>query len=108
MCIDFEVSRTIFSAFLSYCTLLPLLCIENMLAHCFQDEVHTCHGENFQHAARKCWEMNPSQLVAVGVNCVSPKYVSSLLTGINKDRPHNPVPLIVYPNSGESYDREKG
>lgn len=73
-----------------------------------KNEVHTCHGENFQHAARRCWEINPSQLVAVGVNCVSPKYVSSLLTGINKDRPHSPVPLIVYPNSGERYDREKG
>jgi len=79
-----------------------------MLANCFQDEVHTCHGENFQHAARRCWEMNPSQLVAVGVNCVSPQYVSSLLTGINKDRPHSPIPLIVYPNSGECYDQEKG
>lgn len=107
MCIDSEVSHTVFSA-LSYCILLPLLCIENMLANCFQDEVHTCHGENFQLAARRCWEMNPSQLVAVGVNCVSPQYVSSLLMGINKDRPHNPIPLIVYPNSGESYDREKG
>ncbi|XP_069698295.1 homocysteine S-methyltransferase-like isoform X1 [Periplaneta americana] len=73
-----------------------------------KDNFHTCHGEKFQDAAKKCWEINSSQLIAVGVNCLSPKYVSSLLKGINKDKTDNPIPLIVYPNSGESYDLERG
>lgn len=78
------------------------------LAFSCKDNFHTCHGERFQDAARKCWEINSSQLVAVGVNCLSPQYVSSLLNGINKDNKNNPIPLIVYPNSGESYDLGRG
>ncbi|XP_023724192.2 homocysteine S-methyltransferase isoform X1 [Cryptotermes secundus] len=73
-----------------------------------KDEFHTCYGEKFQSVARRCWEINPSQLVAVGVNCVSPKYVSPLLRGINADRSDNPFPLIASPNSGENYDIQKG
>ncbi|XP_021917572.1 uncharacterized protein LOC110828822 isoform X2 [Zootermopsis nevadensis] len=73
-----------------------------------KDEFHTCHGEKFQHVARRCWEINPSQLVAVGVNCLSPIYVSPLIRGINTDRPDNPIPLVVCPNSGETYDLQRG
>lgn len=79
-----------------------------LLANCFQDEFHVCHGEKFQYVARRCWEINPSQLVAVGVNCLSPKYVSPLIRGLSTGRPDNPIPLIVYPNSGENYDLQRG
>lgn len=73
-----------------------------------KDEFHISHGEKFQNAALKCWEINPSQLVAVGVNCVNPKFVSSLLCNVNTNTLNNPVPLIVYANSGETYDAQKG
>ncbi|PSN37795.1 hypothetical protein C0J52_13361 [Blattella germanica] len=72
------------------------------------DEFHICHGEKFQDVAQKCWDLNPTQILAIGVNCVNPKYVSSLLKNINMGREENPIPLIVYPNSGENYDLQKG
>ncbi|KAJ3653766.1 hypothetical protein Zmor_013001 [Zophobas morio] len=72
-----------------------------------QDGKSLAYGENFQETARHCYEMNPSQLVAVGVNCVAPRLVESFISGINKDR-RNPIPLVVYPNSGESYKVELG
>jgi homocysteine S-methyltransferase len=73
-----------------------------------QDEFLISNGDKFQNAALKCWEINSSQLVAVGVNCVNPKFVSSLLRNINTNRPNNPIPLIVYPTRGETYDAQKG
>ncbi|XP_069691635.1 homocysteine S-methyltransferase-like [Periplaneta americana] len=73
-----------------------------------KDEHHTSHGEKFEDVALKCWEMNPSQLVAVGTNCVNPKFVTSLIRNINADRSENPIPLVVYPNRGEIYDAKKG
>ncbi|XP_067007109.1 homocysteine S-methyltransferase YbgG isoform X2 [Anabrus simplex] len=72
-----------------------------------KDEHHTSHGENFQEAARCCWERNPTQLVAIGANCLNPKFVTPLITGIN-DGTSSPVPLVVYPNSGETFDPERG
>ncbi|GAA1511308.1 homocysteine S-methyltransferase [Sphaerisporangium rubeum] len=51
----------------------------------------------------RCAELfagNP-QVVAIGVNCTSPAYVESLI-GRLKD-----APVIVYPNSGETWDAER-
>ncbi|KAF5287119.1 hypothetical protein FQR65_LT12342 [Abscondita terminalis] len=75
---------------------------------CGQDGKSIANGDNFQDAARKCYDLNPQQLLAVGVNCLAPKLVESLLTDINKNRSTNPIPLIVYPNSGETYNVELG
>lgn len=73
-----------------------------------KDEHSLAHGENFKMAAQKCWDLNPSQLLAIGVNCCSPKIVANLFKGINDERPHSPIPLITYPNSGEKYNPEIG
>lgn len=73
-----------------------------------QDGKSIAYGEDFQTVARKCYDRNPTQLLAVGVNCLAPRLVQSLLSGINKGREHNPVPLIVYPNSGENYNPQLG
>lgn len=73
-----------------------------------QDNQSIAHGESFQKVAKKCWETNPDQLVAVGVNCCAPSFVSNLVKGFNDDRPHDPIPLIVYPNSGEKYNPQIG
>ncbi|XP_035435085.2 translin-associated factor X-interacting protein 1 isoform X2 [Spodoptera frugiperda] len=73
-----------------------------------KDEHSLAHGENFKMAAQKCWDLNPSQLLAIGVNCCSPKIVANLFKGINDERPHCPIPLITYPNSGEKYNPEIG
>nr|XP_021190381.2 translin-associated factor X-interacting protein 1 [Helicoverpa armigera] len=73
-----------------------------------KDENSLAHGEDFKTAAKKCWDMNPNQLVAVGVNCCSPKIVAKLFKGINDDRQHSPIPFITYPNSGEKYNPQIG
>ena len=46
------------------------------------------------------------QIVAIGVNCTAPKYISSLIKKIRSGAPSKQV--IIYPNSGELYDAEKG
>jgi homocysteine S-methyltransferase len=42
-----------------------------------------------------------SQIAAVGMNCTRPEFVESLLRRL---REHTGKPLLVYPNSGETYD----
>jgi len=59
-------------------------------------------GSEFQKVAVRCYEALPSQIVAVGVNCIDPKYVTPLLKGINEKSSRDFVPLIVYPNRGGS------
>lgn len=66
------------------------------------------HGEDFQETARYCYDLNPRQLVAVGVNCTNPAFCESLFANINADREDNPIPLLTYPNSGEKYVAEEG
>ncbi|XP_057659895.1 uncharacterized protein LOC130896116 isoform X1 [Diorhabda carinulata] len=73
-----------------------------------QDGKSTAFGEDFKKVARHCFDLNPEQLVAVGINCTAPRLIEPLLTGINDDRKDNPRPLIVYPNSGENYVVELG
>lgn len=72
-----------------------------------KDDTSLAHGENFQNAARTCWQTNPEQLVAVGINCCSPKLVASLISGISKGI-EPPIPIVAYPNSGEKYNQENG
>ncbi|XP_041971815.1 homocysteine S-methyltransferase-like [Aricia agestis] len=82
--------------------------IKAWLSFSCKDNQSIAHGESFQKVAKKCWEANPEQLVAVGVNCCAPSFVSNLMKGFNDDRPHDPIPLIVYPNSGEKYNPQIG
>ncbi|KAL1513525.1 hypothetical protein ABEB36_002926 [Hypothenemus hampei] len=72
-----------------------------------QDGKSIAYGEPFQETARYCYDLNPEQLVAIGINCTAPKHIESLIFGINQGR-SNSLPLIVYPNSGESYIVEMG
>lgn len=44
-----------------------------------------------------------AQVVAVGVNCTAPRFVTGLLRGLPESLLVN-KPLIVYPNSGESWN----
>lgn len=72
-----------------------------------QDGKSTAFGEPFQETARACYDLNPHQLVAVGVNCTAPRLIEPLVDGINAGR-STPIPIVVYPNSGESYNVEMG
>lgn len=77
--------------------------IKAWLCFSVKDGSSLAHGEDFRAAVKKCWDLNPNQLLAVGINCCSPKLVADLLKGINDYRPE-PIPLVTYPNSGEKYD----
>ncbi|XP_077284204.1 betaine-homocysteine S-methyltransferase-like [Arctopsyche grandis] len=73
------------------------------------DVAHIASGDDFKSTAIECYKLNPKQIVAVGVNCVNPTYVSELFKDINKGREENDkIPLVVYPNSGEKYVIELG
>ena len=41
------------------------------------------------------------QTVAIGVNCVPPKWIPSLIRELRRG---SELPIIVYPNSGEGWD----
>lgn len=64
-----------------------------------RDGRHTSAGDPIVECAR--WLDGIPQVVAVGVNCVAPELVESLIyelgTGTTK-------PIVVYPNSGETWD----
>lgn len=72
-----------------------------------KDDKSLANGDDFQTAVIKCWEANPDQLVAIGVNCCAPNIVSDLLRGINDSRELS-IPFVTYPNSGEKYHPEVG
>lgn len=64
-----------------------------------RDGRHTSAGDSIAECAR--WLDGVPQVVAIGVNCVAPELVESLIhelgTGTMK-------PIVVYPNSGETWD----
>ncbi|GIY06690.1 selenocysteine Se-methyltransferase [Caerostris extrusa] len=66
----------------------------------------TSHREDIK-SVLNCMKIAPSsQLVAIGVNCCPSEFAESLLKDISAIA--NGFPLIVYPNSGESWDTNKG
>jgi homocysteine S-methyltransferase len=63
------------------------------------DGVHTAHGEDLVDCAR--FLDNADSVVAVGVNCVHPRVVQSAIRNL---RAGTGKPIVVYPNSGESWN----
>ena len=63
------------------------------------DASSTCAGQPFSELASMVSGNN--QVVAIGVNCTKPEYVSDLLTAIS-----GWGPLVVYPNAGRVWDGE--
>ena len=58
-----------------------------------------CEGSRLVDAIRDCDAA--SQVAAVGINCTSPEFITSL---IKEARKGTEKPVFVYPNSGELYD----
>lgn len=79
-----------------------------------KDRQLLANGENFAEAALSIWDLlkernNVSNCLGLGVNCVHPRYVTSLLESLNHLKESNEqIPIIVYPNSGEMYDVNRG
>jgi homocysteine S-methyltransferase len=64
-----------------------------------RDESHVAHGERLRECGRLL-DHHP-QIVAVGINCTAPTLILSLLREL---RPATSKPIVVYPNSGETWD----
>ena len=69
----------------------------------FQDGEHTGGGEKFTEACDSV--VDCPQIVALGINCTSPKYVTALLKQIQPIR--DKTRIVVYPNSGEIWTDDK-
>ena len=67
-----------------------------------RDERHVSHGERLADCAALAAAF--PQTVAIGVNCVPPKWVPSLIDELRKG---SDKPVVVYPNSGEGWDAER-
>jgi homocysteine S-methyltransferase len=67
-----------------------------------RDETHINEGQRLEDCVRLI-AASPF-VAALGVNCTSPKYISSLIREVKKA---TGKPVLVYPNSGESYDATK-
>ncbi|XP_018432103.1 PREDICTED: homocysteine S-methyltransferase 1-like [Nanorana parkeri] len=76
------------------------------LSYSCQDISSTSYGDKFEEAV-KVSAATP-QLVAVGVNCCSPDFISPLLSSANKNCNNLQMDWIVYPNSGEKWDHNLG
>jgi homocysteine S-methyltransferase len=69
-----------------------------------KDGEHVCHGEPIRDCAALL-DSHP-QVAAIGVNCTAPRFVISLIEVLAKA---TSKPIIVYPNSGETWnDQERG
>jgi homocysteine S-methyltransferase len=64
-----------------------------------RDGAHNCAGEDIGACVRELRAY--AQIVAVGVNCTPPQYMTPLLRIMRKE---TDTPLVIYPNSGEHYD----
>ena len=67
-----------------------------------RDGEHICDGTRLAECAALFDE--DEQVVAVGVNCTAPRYITSLIGQARLGAPSKPI--VVYPNSGEVYDAE--
>ena len=73
--------------------------IQAWISFSCRDEAHVNEGQRLEDCVRLI-EASPF-VAAVGVNCTSPKYVPALIWEAKKA---TSKPILVYPNSGESYD----
>ena len=56
-------------------------------------------GESIVEVAK--WAEQQPQLAAIGINCTAPQHVANLVAQL---KAHTSKPILVYPNTGESYD----
>ena len=67
-----------------------------------KDGLHTCGGDMISDCAKALDEID--EVKAIGLNCTAPEYVESLIKEAKKG---TSKPIVIYPNSGESYNVEK-
>lgn len=64
-----------------------------------RDGEHLCGGARIDDVAKELDLLGT--LMALGVNCTPPQYVTSLIGSLRRAVPN--IPIVVYPNSGESF-----
>lgn len=63
-----------------------------------RDEKHISEGQVFSDCVEEL--QDHTQIVAIGINCTSPTYIPALIREAKKS---TEKPILVYPNSGETY-----
>jgi len=79
--------------------LLDELALTGWISFSCRDAAHDAEGEDLAEAARAL--EGHRSVVALGVNCTRPEFVTGLLGRL---RSATDRPLLAYPNSGERYD----
>ena len=64
-----------------------------------KDELHVAHGEDLAECVQEL-ERDP-QVMAVGVNCTAPRWITGLVRVLQST---TRKPIVVYPNSGRRWD----
>lgn len=64
-----------------------------------KDEFHISDGERIADCAK--WLEQQPQVAAIGINCTAPQFIESLIQEVKSA---SSKPVIVYPNSGATYD----
>ncbi|HUE99948.1 MAG TPA: homocysteine S-methyltransferase [Anaerolineales bacterium] len=67
-----------------------------------RDEKHISEGQLLADCVKQL--QDHPQIAAIGINCTSPEYIPSLIRAAKKT---TKKPILVYPNSGETYDATK-
>ncbi len=67
-----------------------------------RDGQHICHGERIADCGQLLDEV--PQVVGIGVNCTAPQFVEPLIENL---RGQTDKPIVVYPNSGETWDTDR-
>ncbi|HSG45413.1 MAG TPA: homocysteine S-methyltransferase [Anaerolineales bacterium] len=75
--------------------------VHSWISFSCKDDAHVCEGDKLETCVKQI-ESSP-QVVAVGINCTAPHYISLLIRAAKKG---TNKPILVYPNSGESYDAD--
>jgi homocysteine S-methyltransferase len=77
--------------------------VEAWMSLSCQSGSQTCAGQSLVEVAT-CLRQYP-QIVAIGANCTPPQYMPEIIRTL---RAHSPQAVVVYPNSGETYDGATG
>ena len=75
------------------------ICIPAWFSFSCRDAAHISDGTPIAVCAR--WLDSVPEAAAVGLNCTAPQHVEELIRAIRRE---TEKPIVIYPNSGESYD----
>lgn len=70
------------------------------LSFSIKDDIHMSNGDIFSDFIKK--NEFPNNLIGCGINCSSPVHVTGLMEGLKRENLRN---FVVYPNSGEEYNK---